>query len=226
MDAPPGPEGAGVRVKICGLTRPEDARQAEAVGADYLGVVLTAGFGRSVEPDVARRVLDGVTVDRVAVLVDEEPRRAADAARRIEATVVQLHGREGRDAVGALRDAGDWRIWKAVRARSVDDLTRTVAEVGDLVDGFLVEGWREGAVGGAGLRLTVGPEAVRGAIPAGRLFVLAGGLTPETVDDAVARFHPDVVDVSSGVEREPGEKDPARVEAFVQALRNRQRGSM
>ena len=219
-DSGPRPEGASVRVKICGLTRAEDARHAETAGADYVGVVLTPGFGRSVEPAAAARMLEGVSVDRVAVLVDEPPHRAAEAARTIGASVLQLHGGEGRDTVRALRDAGGWRIWKALRARSVEDVARTVRDLGDLVDGFLVEGWRAGAVGGAGLRLDADPDEVRRAIPSDRIFVLAGGLIPETVNAVVARFRPDVVDVSSGVERERGVKDPARVEAFVRAARN------
>lgn len=209
-----------VRVKICGLTRADDARHAEAAGADYVGVVVTAGFARSVEPVAAARLLDGVRVERVAVLVDEPPSRAVEAASTMGAGTLQLHGSEGRDAVAALRDAGAWRIWKAVRARTLDDLTRAVRELGDLVDGFLVEGWRAGAVGGSGLRLHVDPEGVLDALPPGRTFVLAGGLTPETVGSEVARFHPHVVDVSSGVERQRGVKDPARVEAFVRAARN------
>jgi phosphoribosylanthranilate isomerase len=185
-----------------------------------VGVVLTPGFQRSVEPGAAARVLEGISVDRVAVLVDETPARAADAARRIDARILQLYGSEGRATVGALRAADEWRIWKAVRARTVEDVTRAVRDLGDLVDGFLVEGWRDGVVGGAVVRLAVHPDDIRDTVPSGRTFVLAGGLTPETVSDAVARFRPDVVDVSSGVERQLGVKDPARVDAFVRAARN------
>ena len=216
----PDAAAAPVRVKICGVTRAEDARHAEASGAAYVGVVVSAGFARSVEPVAAARLLRDVGVERVAVLVDEPPSRAVEAARMMGAGTLQLHGSEGRDTVGALRDAGAWRIWKAVRARTLGDVTRAVREVGDLVDGFLVEGWRAGAVGGAGLRLHVDPGGVLVALPSDRIFVLAGGLTPETVEGEVARFRPQVVDVSSGVERERGVKDPARVEAFVRAVRN------
>ena len=85
----------------------------------------------------------------------------------------------------------------------------------DDVDGFLVEGWRQGVVGGGGVRVALEPAAVRGAIPSEVDFILAGGLEPATVAETMARFSPDVVDVSSGVERQPGRKDHGLVQAFV-----------
>jgi phosphoribosylanthranilate isomerase len=209
--------GRRVRVKICGLTRAEDARAAAHAGADYLGVILTAGFGRSVSVREAARVLDGVGPTRVAVVVDEGPDEVARAARAIEAGVVQLHGSEDRTMICALRDLGDWTIWKAVRARSTEDIRRAVEGLSDVVDGFVVEGWREGVIGGGGVRLPVGGRAARAVIPNERTFVLAGGLAPENVREAVARFSPEVVDVSSGVECAPGVKDPILVQAFVHA---------
>jgi len=207
-------------VKICGLTRREDAERAAAVGADYLGLVLSEGFSRSVPHSIAAEVVGGLGVPSVAVLVDEPPDSAAVAGRAIGASVLQLHGAESVDVVRALRDRGDWTLWKGVRASSLDDVIAAVDEYGPHVDGLLSEGWREGAIGGAGLHLEVDPDEVRRAVPSGLAFVLAGGLTPETVLDAVARFRPDVVDVSSGVEREVGTKDHDRIEAFVHRARS------
>jgi len=209
--------GRPVRVKICGLTRAEDARTAADAGADYLGVILTAGFGRSVSVDEAARVLDGVGPARVAVVVDEAPDVVARAARAIGAGVVQLHGSEDRAMISELRGLGGWTIWKAVRARTEDDIRLAVQGLCDLVDGFVIEGWREGVIGGGGVRVSVGGPAVRAAIPSERTFALAGGLSPDNVGGAVARFSPDVVDVSSGVEGAPGIKDPILVQAFVRA---------
>jgi phosphoribosylanthranilate isomerase len=211
--------GAGLAVKICGLTRSVDARQAQRVGADYLGFVLSSGFGRSVPEAHAAEVVAGTSVPRVAVLVDESPASATRLARSIDASVLQLHGDEGRSTVLALREAGDWAIWKAVRARGPEDISRIVDDLGDVVDGLLVEGWREGVIGGGGVPLAVDHRAVRAAVPEGLLFILAGGLTPESVGEGVARFAPDVVDVSSGVERSPGRKAHDRLEAFVRSAR-------
>ena len=119
--------------------------------------------------------------------------------------------------ISALRDLGDWTIWKAVRAGTTEDIREVVEGLSDVVDGFVVEGWRDGVIGGGGVRVPVGGRAARAVIPNERTFVLAGGLTPENVSDGLARFSPEVVDVSSGVECALGIKDPILVQAFVRA---------
>lgn len=207
-------------VKICGLRRREDARHAEEAGADYLGIILSTGFGRSVSlPDAAALVADLHAI-RVAVLVDESVSGAVAAAEAVGAGVLQLHGSEPRNVVAALAAEGRWRIWKSVRARTPEDLARAAEEYGDVVDGVLVEGYREGVVGGGGARLDLDPFLrTRSSLPERLQVVLAGGLTPDTVADAVARFRPHVVDVSSGVERTRGEKDPALVRRFIEEAR-------
>ena len=207
------------RVKICGLMRNEDALRAEAAGADYLGVVLSPGFRRSLESDAAAAVMAGTALPRVAVLVDEAPERAVELASRVEASVLQLHGSEDRSVVRSLHDAGAWTVWKVVRARSLTDIRQVTEAVGDVVDGILVEGWRRGVTGGGGVRLALDPDEVWGALPPDVDFILAGGLEPGSVGDAVARFRPDVVDVSSGVERALGEKSGERIDAFVRGAR-------
>lgn len=211
----PAEAPAPPKVKICGITRNDDARLAEELGADLLGFVLTAGFGRSVPDASGAKVVRGTGVERVAVLVDEPVERAADLGRSIDAAVVQLHGSESPETVERLRSAGGWRVWKAVRARSLEDVARAVLDYGSLVDGLLLEGWKPGVTGGGGVRLELRPEDVRRVLAHGPKLVLAGGLTPENVADAVARFGPSVVDVSSGVETTPGRKDPERVRRFV-----------
>lgn len=205
--------------KICGLTRREDVLAAEQAGADYVGVVLSAGFGRSVPLTTATDLVRDVAVSRVAVLVDETVEASLEAGRAIDAAVLQLHGHESVASVHALKRAGGFQLWKAVRARSSRDISDAVALYGDFVDAFLVEGWREGTVGGAGLQLEVAGPDVRRAIGPRTTFVLAGGLAPETVAGAVARFRPDVVDVSSGVERKVGVKDHDLLSAFVRQAR-------
>lgn len=214
----PEPEPLGV--KICGLTRREDAEAADAHGADFVGVVLSAGFGRSVDPTRARALIDGLTAVPVAVLVDEPADRAAAIADALGAGVVQLHGGELPEEVEALRALGGWKIWKVVRAATPSDVEHAVARYGSLVDGLLVEGRREGIVGGGGARLdprTFGP--LRRLLPPSLDLVVAGGLTPDTVAEAVDRFSPDVVDVSSGVEGAPGVKSPELIRRFIQEAR-------
>ncbi len=208
------------RVKICGLCRREDVLLADEAGADYLGAVVTDGFSRSVPPERLGELMADVRATRVAVLVDEDTASAAERAARLGAGVVQLHGDESPEAGAALADAGPWTVWKAVRAASVDDVARAVDRWGEVADGLLVEGRAEGVVGGGGVRLAPDvAERIREAVPPGLLLVLAGGLTPDTVLDAVARFRPDVVDVSSGVEAELRRKDPERVRRFIREAR-------
>lgn len=206
-------------MKVCGLTRREDALAAERAGADYLGVILSPGFSRSVPLASASRLVEGVRPMTVAVLVGEEPRAAEEAARSIAAGVIQLHGEEPPAVLADIRTRGSWKLWKAVRAQAMEDVERAVDLYGDVADGILVEGWKEGVVGGGGARLTLAPDRVRDLIPEQLDFILAGGLSPDNVAEAVTRFRPDVVDVSSGVERVKGEKDHGLVERFVTVAR-------
>lgn len=209
----------GARVKICGVMRREDALAAERAGADYLGIILSAGFSRSVDPSAAGAIVAGITPIPVAVLVGEVAESAEAAARAIGAGVIQLHGEEPPSVLADLRTRGSWKLWKAVRARTAEDVRRTVERYADVADGVLVEGWKEGVTGGGGVRLGVDPDEVRSLIPRRLDFILAGGLTPDTLETSLSAFRPDVVDVSSGVEAAVGEKDPALVVSFTEAAR-------
>ncbi|MEE2846424.1 MAG: phosphoribosylanthranilate isomerase [Gemmatimonadota bacterium] len=207
-------------VKICGLRRREDVVMADEQGADFLGVVMTSGFSRSVEPRAAHALMDGVRARPVAVLVDESADEAERMAEALGAHVIQLHGREPPEVLESLARRGHWSLWKGVRARTVDDVVGALDEYRGLADGLLLEGWKEGVVGGGGVRLELEPEPVHEHMSDAQYLILAGGLTPATVRAAVARFRPDVVDVSSGVESEVGEKDPELVHAFISAARS------
>ena len=207
-------------VKICGLRRREDVLAADALGADYVGVVVTAGFKRSVDPAAAAGMVAGVRAIPVAVMVDEEAAQAAGLGRGLGAGVLQLHGEESVGTVRALADMGSWRLWKSVRATAPDDVRRAVDLYGPWVHGILVEGRLQGVIGGGGARLD--PDAfqeLRNLVPVTHQLILAGGLTADNVGAAVARWRPSVVDVSSGVELEHGQKDRALVRRFIQAAR-------
>lgn len=207
-------------MKICGLRRREDVLAADALGAAYVGVVVTAGFKRSVEPDSASDILAGVRAIPVAVMVDEGLRDADRLGHRLGADVLQLHGEEPVDMVRALAGMGPWRLWKSVRAVDLDDVRRAVDVYGPWVHGILVEGRLEGVVGGGGAKLDPGAfQELRDVVPATHQLILAGGLTAENVGAAVARWRPDVVDVSSGVEVERDRKDHELVRRFIQAAR-------
>ena len=131
-------------VKICGLQRAQDAALADELGADYLGVILSAGFSRSVSGPVAAQILLGTSARRVAVVVDESAEDALALAESIEADVLQLHGTESPEMLADLAARWGGLIWKAVRAGALADLQDVVSTHKDLVDGFLVEGWKDG----------------------------------------------------------------------------------
>lgn len=209
-------------VKICGLQRREDVVMADEHGADFLGVVLTSGFSRSVDPRAARALMDGVRARPVVVLVDESADEAERMAEALGAHVIQLHGQEPPEVLESLARRGSWSLWKGVRARTVDDVVSALDEYRGLADGLLLEGWKAGVAGGGGVRLELEPEPIHERMSDAQYLILAGGLTPATVGAAVGRFRPDVVDVSSGVESEVGEKDAELVRAFISAARSRQ----
>ena len=207
-------------VKICGLRRREDVVMADEHGADFLGVVLTSGFSRSVDPQAARALVEEVRARPVAVLVDESVDEAERKAAALGAQVIQLHGHEPPDVLEALARRGNWSLWKGVRVRAVADVVTALDKYRGLADGLLLEGWKTGVVGGGGIRLELNPESVHDHLSDAQHLILAGGLGPATVRAAVERFRPDVVDVSSGVESDIGEKDADLVRAFISAARS------
>ena len=207
-----------VRVKICGLTNEEDARAAIALGADALGFNLWPGSRRYIDLDRASSWMRGLPpfVARVAVLVNfpiEEARRIA-AHPAIDA--VQFHGDED-ESYCAQFAAGGSPFIKAIRLRDAASL--------DHADGFstptvLLDADAGAAYGGTGTRQldpVLAAEARR-RFP-GLTVVLAGGLRPDNVAEAVRVARPYAVDVASGVENEPGRKDHAKMSRFIAALR-------
>lgn len=196
-------------VKICGITRVEDARAVAAAGADAIGFVFWPGSPRHVTPRAAGALSAAVPplVRKVGVFVDQASAEIEEAVGLAGLDIVQLHGAEPADLARRLSRP----VWRAVH-----DAMPPEALDGYPAAAFLVDGAPVGTYGGAG----VAPDETRISM-AGRLgpLVLAGGLTTETVGPAVARYRPHAVDVSSGVETAPGIKDHARVRAFVAQVR-------
>tara|TARA_B100000678_G_scaffold175789_2_gene146603 strand:+ start:339 stop:986 length:648 start_codon:yes stop_codon:yes gene_type:complete len=207
-------------VKICGITTPEDALVAQELGADYLGMILSQGFSRSILPDEAVDIGLVAETPLVAVLVDESLDEAQRIAELSGASVIQLHGEENVEYVEELRRRGMWTIWKAVRVRDPEDVTRAVEGLGTSVDGLLLDGWHPDRPGGSGVSFSwEGVRVMRDQIPSALKVIVAGGLTPGNVADAVRILRPDVVDVVSGVELNIRRKDPELIGAFVRNAR-------
>jgi phosphoribosylanthranilate isomerase len=201
------------RVKICGLTRPEDALAAVAAGADAVGVVLAAS-PRQVTLGQAERVLADVPpfVARVGVFVDAEEAFVAEAVERLGLTAVQLHG----DESPARCASAPAPVIKALKVGT----TFAPARIGpfrETVAAILLDTLVSGKDGGTGKIFDW--QILTDASPGGVRLVLAGGLNPGNVGTAIRMLSPYAVDVSSGVESAPGIKDHAMIEAFMAAVR-------
>ena len=207
------------RVKICGLTRPEDATQAATAGASFLGVVFAESPRRVSLARAAEIVAASRGVPVLGVFGHQTVEEIARISRDAGLAGAQLHGAYGSDGARRLADAGliVWRVLRIARPEDLDLLPETSRHA----ETVLVEPRVPGAGGGTGvaLDLALATEA-RKRLPESRM-ALAGGLTPETVGRAVALVRPDVVDVSSGVESLPGIKDHDKIGRFLEAVLGR-----
>lgn len=207
-------------VKVCGLTRLQDARVADEAGAAYLGAILAPGYGRSVTPGAARVMFRSLLARTVGVFVDEDEDALLAAAAEAGVHVVQLHGAEAPEVADRVRAAG-FQVWKAVRVRGPDDVDAAVRRYTGSVDALLLDGYDPAAAGGTGTRFDWAAVAARAAaLPPELRLVAAGGLRPDNVAQAARILRPHAVDVSSGVESSRGIKDPAAVRSFIRAVQD------
>jgi phosphoribosylanthranilate isomerase len=200
------------RIKICGLTRPEDAAAAVAAGADAVGVVL-APSKRQVTLEQAARVLADVPpfVARVGVFVDPTSDQVSEAVRALGLTAVQLHGDEspGFCAAAPVPAIKAVKVGTTFAPEMVEPFRDSAAAV--LLDTLVT-----GTSGGTGKAFDWHTIT---ALPGWAPLMLAGGLDPANVADAIRLLHPYAVDVSSGVEDAPGIKNPILIRSFVAAVR-------
>jgi phosphoribosylanthranilate isomerase len=208
-----------ISIKICGICRPEDAAQAARSGASHVGVILAENSRRSQTLASASAIYAAAPgLVRAGVFVDQDIELIRRATRELGLNIVQLHGSEPVEFVNAL--TSEVEVWKAVRVRAPEDVRHALDRYGPHVSALLLDGFDARHSGGSGTSFewnSVG-ELRRGWKDAPAL-VLAGGLTPENVADAIAALNPDVVDVSSGVEESVGKKSAERIAAFVAAAR-------
>ncbi|MCC6235852.1 MAG: phosphoribosylanthranilate isomerase [Verrucomicrobiales bacterium] len=202
-----------VRVKICGITRVEDALAAVQAGADALGFMFYPPSPRYLSVEQAAAITRELPpfVARVGVFVDASEERVREAASVAGLDTLQFHGKETPEY---CRSFVGWRVLKAFRMQNAASLQAVEAYRGMA---WLLDSYVAGAFGGTGQTFNwdLACEAVR----RGGSVVLAGGLTVDNIARAVAAVGPYAVDVSSGVESEPGRKDPALLRAFVKAAK-------
>jgi len=197
-----------VKVKICGITNVRDAVWAARVGADAVGFVMVRGTPRHIEPEKVRPIVMELPpfVARVGVFLDEEPETVIEIMDFCGLDYAQLHGHETPAQCARLKDR---KVIKAFRIRSEDDLRELEWY---RVDAYLLDTRVEGRAGGTGQSFDW--SIARAARTRGQI-ILAGGLRPDNVAEAVVAARPYGVDVASGVEEAPGKKSRELVEAFI-----------
>lgn len=202
-----------IRVKICGLTRPQDVQAAVAAGADALGFVL-APSPRQVSPAQLKHLLAGVPsyVLTVGVCVDQPLPLLQYCLEELGLDRLQFHGHE---TLAWQRKFPKIRVIRALRPAGGAPLP--ARDPAPAAGAFLVDALVPGAAGGTGQKSNW--LYARSLRRFGKPVILSGGLKPENVAEAIRRVKPDMVDVSSGVEVRPGIKSHARMRAFVQAAR-------
>lgn len=196
------------RIKFCGITRVEDAREAVRLGVDAIGLVFAARSPRCLTIEAATRIARAVPpfVSAVALFVDADPAFVSEVLRTVRPTALQFHGSETQPYCSQFRVP----YIKAVPMGDGSDPQAYMARYDDAW-GFLLDSHAPGGQGGTG-RAFDWSRFPGQAAPA---LILAGGLTPSNVGAAVCTLRPFAIDVSSGVESGPGIKDHAKMRDFV-----------
>lgn len=201
------------KVKICGITNLEDAEMCIGCGADAIGFVFTES-PRQVAVELAREIIEacGPFAITVGVFVDKSLEEVRETLARTGCLFAQLHGDEPTEYIQALSPT---RVIKTVRVRGRLDERKLRAY--KEVRAILLDTYVAGLAGGTGQQFD--PMLAWGLVQKGWKVIIAGGLTSENVGAVVASVRPYAVDVSSGVEAEPGRKDPDKVMRFIAAVR-------
>jgi phosphoribosylanthranilate isomerase len=203
------------RIKICGITSVEDALAATRLGADAIGLVFYPPSPRYVEVEQAAEIAAALPpfVTTVALFVNADEQTIADVVSRVRIDLIQFHGNECKDYCGLHQRP----YIKAVRMSDDVDLDKQLNDFSQ-ARGLLLDTYKAGVPGGTGEQFNWD------RVPAhlADKIILAGGLTPENVKDAVVQVHPYAVDVSGGVESAPGKKDTEKMARFIEAVRTQE----
>jgi phosphoribosylanthranilate isomerase len=204
------------KIKFCGITRLHDAELAVSAGAWAIGLIFWPGSPRRCSLEAATEIAAAVKrrVEVVGVFVNPTLDEVAARADEVGLTMIQLHGDEGPSFCAEVARRTGCKVIKAVRVRSGADIQ---ALSSFHTDYHMLDSYAPGVPGGTGATFSWEiARSHRGQVP----MILSGGLTPENVADAIAAVRPYAVDVASGVEAEPGVKDPDQLGAFAAAVRS------
>jgi len=206
-----------VRIKICGITNLKDALAAVEYGADAIGFVFYNKSPRAVTPGIAKEIISKLPpfLCSVGVFVDEKPSEIENVVNYVGVSIIQLHGSETPKECNLSR-----KVIKAIRVKDLTDLEPLIKYRG--VSAFLLDTYSPYIAGGTGQ--TFNWDIAIEAKKFGRI-ILAGGLTPENVEEAIRLVQPYGVDVAGGVEgTEKGIKDHKKLRLFIERARNALRG--
>ncbi len=201
------------RVKVCGMTRPDQAKRAVELGVDAIGMILHADSPRTISVDQAKSIREVVPafVQLVGVTVNADPAMARSMAEDISLDLLQLHGEEDAEYVQALGHA----YIKAVRAKSNHQVHNVMSQHA-AAKAILLDPYVEGLHGGTGHSLS---EDCWPTDNVHHPLILAGGLTAENVQERILRLKPYAVDLNSGLEISPGNKDLTLLEQALKAVK-------
>jgi len=201
-----------IKIKICGITNSEDACAAASLGANALGFIFVPGTPRYIKPQAAARIISELPpfITTVGVFADASLEIVSETVRLCGLSAVQLHGSETPEYCREIERA---KLIKAFRVKDRNSLS-SIPEY--KVSAYLLDTYVKGKKGGTGE--TFNWELAREAKEYGKI-IIAGGLTPENVAQAIQHVQPYAVDVSGGVESSPGKKDHAKIRAFIENAR-------
>ncbi|WP_319422339.1 phosphoribosylanthranilate isomerase [Pleurocapsa sp. FMAR1] len=207
-----------MRVKICGITQIKQGQEIVALGANSLGFICVKRSPRYITPANIKAIADNLLprVDKVGVFADHSLAEIVTVVNTANLTAVQLHGSETPDFCAQLRQALSIKIEliKAFRIKTAASLLNTKAYT-DKVDTLLLDAYHPQMLGGTGKTIDWQDlKQFKPALP----WMLAGGLNPDNIADALSRLQPDGIDLSSGVERSPGDKDLNKVTQLFKQL--------
>ncbi|MCX7918536.1 MAG: phosphoribosylanthranilate isomerase [bacterium] len=201
-----------IKIKICGITNLADAEKAVELGADALGFIFSKS-PRRIDAEIATEIIKQLPpfITTVGVFVNESAEVVKHIASVCRLNVLQFHG----DELPEYCSQFGRKVIKSFRVKNPDDLSMLPGYKG-IVSAYLLDSRVKGKRGGTGE--TFDWELAKIALPYGRV-ILAGGLTPENVAEAIQAVNPYAVDVSTGVESSPGKKDFEKMRRFIEAVR-------
>jgi phosphoribosylanthranilate isomerase len=210
-----------MRIKICGITKPEQGVAIAHLGATALGFICVPASGRYVTQAQIQQVvkgLQGIPIARIGVFANATSEKICQTVEVAELTGVQLHGGESLEFCSHLRQQlpKGVELLKAIRVQTAADLDQA-RDYQKIVDTLLLDAYHPGQLGGTGQ--TLDWNLLQGFNP-GCPWLLAGGLNPGNILEAIAQVKPPGIDLSSGVERSPGDKDLAKVADLFAKLKS------